>query len=560
MVKDSFNSKGILEVKAMKYVIHLMVGIMACSCWGYAKKKDIDFGFDINKAPQMWRDVQEKNKDKDDVVVFSDGTIMHGELMELPVIRYPFGEVECDIDDVAVISFSHAGKGSVRYITWYGEQYTSEEIPSALSFRGQEKLLFQKKLGGSKLHRTLFSEKKILPRSMDVIVLAKRMKKAVLTDGHLFTIELNNGDIFPCMLYEKNIIISGNTPLKSRDIRDIHYRNGYIRGYVRGESLDDELSYTLVRDTHLTVMLARNNKIIDLPWHEIARIRRDGGKAVIARAKYDIYHQKEPQEMIYIAPGMFYFGDHGKGKAAPRLDLHVKDTVTDETLAHITPNVSRKETTTAPSVLVHVHGFYIDRNEVSNEQYYHFVKATGHKMPSHWMDMKYPAGKAHHPVVNVTYDDAQAYAQWAGKRLPTEIEWERAAKGKSSFLYPYGPSYDYMLGNTSSLKTKPVGSYSEIIGAHKDYSYLLLGNVNDLSGNVREWTESSYDPLIYDTLREYEGALERYHGVVNAWRMVRGGSYLSSPKTATTTYRALMYRGDFNEYTGFRCVYDLPVR
>ena len=107
--------------------------------------------------------------------------------------------------------------------------------------------------------------------------------------------------------------------------------------------------------------------------------------------------------------------------------------------------------------------FYIDRFPVTNAEYKQFVEATHWEEPAHWRRGTWPEGKADHPVTQVTWDSASAYAQWAGKRLPTEVEWEKAARGTDGRIWPWGSVFDRDKCNTSESEiwdTTPVGKYS----------------------------------------------------------------------------------------------------
>ena len=102
----------------------------------------------------------------------------------------------------------------------------------------------------------------------------------------------------------------------------------------------------------------------------------------------------------------------------------------------VVPEVMKDDRPVKP---IGVDPFYMDEHEVTNEQYAAFVQATKHRAPYNWPGGKVPAGKEKHPVVDVSWDDATAFAKWAGKRLPTEAEWERACRGSLEGLtYPWG--------------------------------------------------------------------------------------------------------------------------
>src|SRR3972149_2524248 len=156
-----------------------------------------------------------------------------------------------------------------------------------------------------------------------------------------------------------------------------------------------------------------------------------------------------------------------------------------------------------PQHEVRLRSFSIDRFEVTNEQYLAFVEATGRPTPADpkdpdyyaWMDSRPPAGQEDHPVCYVNWHEADAYCRWAGKRLPTEAEWERAARGDDGRMWPFGDRFDPERCNAAESGvgwSTPVGSFPE--GAS---SY----GVMDLCGNVAEWTAWWYAPYPGSTLK-----------------------------------------------------------
>ncbi len=139
---------------------------------------------------------------------------------------------------------------------------------------------------------------------------------------------------------------------------------------------------------------------------------------------------------------------------------------------------------------VDVKSFFIDEAEVSNADFDRFLEATGHrpKHPEnflkHWPNGRSPEDLADHPVVYVDLDDARAYAKWAGKRLPTEPEWQLAAQGTDGRAWPWGNEFDAARCNSAGKGTMPVRSLPDgrsPLGCHH------------MSGNVWEWTESARD-------------------------------------------------------------------
>lgn len=196
-----------------------------------------------------------------------------------------------------------------------------------------------------------------------------------------------------------------------------------------------------------------------------------------------------------------------------------------------------------PPHQVTVKPFFIDAYEVTNEEYEKFVKATNHRVPPSWKDGSYPSGAGRKPVVGVSWDDASGYARWAGRRLPTEEEWEFAARGADGRLYPWGNDWRQGSANANGAEQAVAD-----VGGYKSTSPF---GTADMVGNAWEWTASSFKPYPGRGLPSSQPATDL--------RVIRGGCYESTKDYATTTYRAgWPARGaPTYEQTGFRLAKDI---
>ncbi len=179
--------------------------------------------------------------------------------------------------------------------------------------------------------------------------------------------------------------------------------------------------------------------------------------------------------------------------------------------------------------------FRISQNPITNAQYHAFVSATGHRIP-HLDDPRVerenwdpssgtpPAGREMHPVVLVSWYDAVEYCRWAGGRLPTECEWERAARGGlHDEPFPWGKRVDRTLANYDSRDgTTPVGKYpSNRFG------------LNDMAGNVWEWVSDWYDAGYYGVSPKRSPTGPE----AGTTKVLRGGAWLLFPEFCRTSYR-----------------------
>jgi len=198
-----------------------------------------------------------------------------------------------------------------------------------------------------------------------------------------------------------------------------------------------------------------------------------------------------------------------------------------------------------PRHKVYLDAFYIDVHEVTNAQYQKFMDVTGHGVPEHWSNSKFNAPD--HPVVGVSWFDAVAYAEWAGKRLPTEAEWEKAARGGLvGKRYPWGDEISYDDANYSGTGGKDSWFYTSPVRYFAPNGYGLY----DMAGNAGEWCADWYAGDYYASL-PYDNPWGADSGYSHVWR---GGSWYNKPDYLRVAYRSYSSPALTYPYIGFRCV------
>jgi eukaryotic-like serine/threonine-protein kinase len=204
--------------------------------------------------------------------------------------------------------------------------------------------------------------------------------------------------------------------------------------------------------------------------------------------------------------------------------------------------------------------FWIDRTEVTNAMYHQCVQAVGCLAPSVSTYFADP-GYADHPVVYVSWVQAQTYCTWAGRRLPTEAEWEKAAAwdpiNNEKRIYPWGNTFDCKKGNYEGsdcdgfAQTAPVGSFPTGVSPY---------GALDMGGNVWEWVHDAFqetDPLLGNTVNYYAiSPTNNPQGVdpsTTIYRVMRGGGWKINFGFGRAAYRLWFGLDDSYDFAGFRC-------
>ena len=203
------------------------------------------------------------------------------------------------------------------------------------------------------------------------------------------------------------------------------------------------------------------------------------------------------------------------------------------------PNIPRSNNDARPEHKVTLPSFYIDKTEVTNAQYKAYCDATNYPTPPQWKEGKYPNGEDDFPVTHVSWYEARAYAAWAGKRLPTEAQWEKAARGSDKREFPWGNNWDAK--RVVWHRNRPFKVGSKPNGA-SPYGAL------DMAGNVFEWTASWYDA--------YPNAPHQFAEFGTQMKTIRGGGFDGGDILARTHFRSVAYPSARSDMIGFRCVQD----
>ena len=252
--------------------------------------------------------------------------------------------------------------------------------------------------------------------------------------------------------------------------------------------------------------LARRLEEMEINWTELDERRKE------------ILPEANTRRMSQIPAGSFIMG--GREEDSPKNEL--------------------------PAHPVHISTFYIGRFPVTNQDYREFINCTGYKPPIHWQRGTFPTGMGQHPVVNVSWIDARAFADWSGGRLLSEAEWEKAAKGQEEWPYPWGERFvegercnsNNAIGTTTAVNEFPEGRSPF--------------GIWDMSGNVYEWCADYFDDEYYRSSpasnpKGPDGGQEH---------VIRGGSFSETRAGLRVTHRGSCPETTTRETIGFRIGMD----
>ncbi len=200
-----------------------------------------------------------------------------------------------------------------------------------------------------------------------------------------------------------------------------------------------------------------------------------------------------------------------------------------------------------PMRTVFLPDYYIDRYPVTNRDWKRYMDETRAFAPRHWGGLEIPAGFEDHPVHRISWYEACAYGEWAGKRLPTEAEWEKAARGTDGRRWPWGNEF-----SEANALVWDRGEFSMTASVYAHPGGASPYGVYEMGGNVEEWTADWYEA--------YPGSDYKCGAYGHAFKTLRGGSSFFTMNHARCAYRCFTRPEDFGidnvAGCGFRLVLD----
>ena len=310
--------------------------------------------------------------------------------------------------------------------------------------------------------------------------------------------------------------------------------NGLVELLEATKQLPDDEALVRLKGICETELLRPEAKDTIMKWLTLAPQTHPERAKMLALLAKTQASKEDPTEWLLVPSGEFEMGAEG-GPAH-----------TDE----------------APKHRVFLDAFYIAKYEVANHQYLTFVKSAGHRAPENedpkfsiWRAGAMLEGAGELPVINVSWDDAAAFCKWTGGRLPTEAEWEKAARGTDGRTYPWGN--DPVTGNRSNFSIENITFWDGPATLAKkdqyDYGRSPYG-AYEMAGNVWEWVQDYYDENYYKN----SPSKNPTGPSSGKERVVRGGSWQNNPDTVRSANRNKHEPSDRRIYIGIRCAKDAP--
>ncbi len=361
------------------------------------------------------------------------------------------------------------------------------------------------------------------------------------------------GEIFP--LDKKDFFI-GRMSKKSPSVRDLLFSSQdrtISREHARF-SIEDGDVY-LINESKKSITLLNEVQVVDKEKLKPGDHIQVGENIIILfRKKEDLFMELEEGDSTVVPAGAELssppvISDVAELSSVPVESFKDRATSMEEVSSDI--SVTDEPSSTAGMVFIeegpftagtarefYIKSYYIDIYPVTNDEYRKFIETTGYRSEGRWESSFIP-GKEDHPAVNVTFNDAMAYAVWAGKRLPDEFEWEKAARGNDRRLYPWGNDWDRERLNSRENNLNGTMSVYNFTEGRSPYGIM------DMAGNTWEWTDSSY-------ISDLDGTPSKPSG-----KTLRGGSWLNKLEIPGCTLRCEAWSDEFGPDTGFRCARDI---
>ncbi len=419
-------------------------------------------------------------------------------------------------------------------------------------------------------HKYLFDDDEVILPEKEIIEDPPDYKSAIVSHNEKtmvddvprtydYELEIIKGDrkgeIFP--LDKKDFFI-GRMSRKSPSARDLLFSSQdrtISREHARF-SIEGGDVY-LINESKKSITLLNEIQVVDKEkLNHSDRIQIGENIVILFRKKEDLFMELEEGDSTVVPAG----ADLSCSPAVsvlPDLSFDVEEPFKEEvpSIQEVSSDIYVTDESSVPAGMALVEGgpfnagvdklhevciksYYMDIYPVTNDDYRKFVVATGYRSEGRW-ERSFRPGKEEHPAVNVTFNDAVSYAVWAGKRLPHEFEWEKAARGNDGRLYPWGNDWDRERLNSRENKLNGTMSVYNFNEGKSPYGIM------NMAGNVWEWTDSSY-------ISDCDGISSTPSG-----KTLRGGSWLNKLKNAGCTLRCEAWSDEFGPDTGFRCTRDI---